>query len=152
MGARKVNWLFKVTEGHHWNWNSTVWLPKPKFFSLHVRWQKIEPQLLYSNAKPMADINNQLHNSLWMRETQNPCQSWPLSSQRGHVKWDWCVISVASHTVLWNYQNNCKELVESRTKWDSIKVRICQTISNVHYVATFLFKINLIGSKFAHQR
>lgn len=80
MGARKVNWLFKVTQGHHWNWNSTVWLPKPKLFSLHVRWQKIEPHLLYSNAKPMADINNQFHNSLWTRETQNPCQSWPLSS------------------------------------------------------------------------
>lgn len=145
----------KVTQVHKWNWNSAVSLPKQMLLPLQTRPQNTEPLPPCSSANPLGDINNQLRNPVpepqRLRFLLNPALEAAVTNRSGHVPWDPGVISLAFSPALRITQTTGKALAESRTKWKVAKARISPTTSNVHHVATFLFKINGVSLKFAHR-
>lgn len=72
----------------------------PKQSSFHYKWDDKRLSHYIPMLNLTADIANQLHNSRFEPQTQNPCGSWPLSSHH-QSEWPWvtrdgCVVSVAS--------------------------------------------------------
>lgn len=124
----KVTQLVTSTTGIVLLFWSAVQLCKPNLFPIPMRNHNVALLPLCSNAKPMADINNQLHNSLLellrLRILVNPdfLSSHHLSERACNRRLV-CYFCGLPHNLL-NHRNNCKGLVESRTKLDAVKARI----------------------------